>query len=596
MTTTNSKSTNCDLSNQSSKELEETQKHLSDKTINTDQSKSPIAEKSISTTLQLDNDYFEEIKRSKSLDPKLEYMPDETSENLDLFKSKSNDCNKSIEMTNTRSFLSNKVTPAKSISPVLNIETIVPPILNKINDISYDANNEVRHYESLNNSSYSQNKDSFNGANISVEKNEILISSKKLIPKNTYIDKPLIPNTAMILSNCKERMLTAPIVNHDEDKMSSDSDHSTILITRTSTALKRETKKNLLSDITRLKLYLPKKFVMQLEQNWFFSIRKDCKVTIELSSYKHDTKSVAVTIVGLVKNISEACGKISEAKLRILHKNTQDFNDYTCRIYMVESKKTCNALKRKQQQFLEFISKKYQCYITIGSDENPRGDEDIIGLSGNSISIKKVVYEILKKIEFGTLKSNHESEIKLENKSKTSNNKRKKSTSRPSSKKLDTVRNVNKKETSIINLSNLENDATNISAELDSLPLKTLKIPQDKFMSSIKSTLFSKSLLFLNEPAIKDELLGYSHINVIFYKICEENISVEVYAGFDSVYKPYFGKNILKNYEVHYDVYIDFCSYSNTKQQKFTLIASVPNAFRALDKMNDRISSRIKNP
>lgn len=76
---------------------------------------------------------------------------------------------------------------------------------------------------------------------------------------------------------------------------------------------------------------------------------------------------------------------------------------------------------------MEFISKKYKCGITIGSDENPRGDEDIIGLSGNSIGIKQVVYEILKKIEFGTLKANDDSIIEAEGKLKTYKRKTKKS-------------------------------------------------------------------------------------------------------------------------------------------------------------------------
>lgn len=571
MESTNLKSGGVNNPTTNSKDIEKTQKQLSDKTLNTCQEKSPILETSMSTTLKLEN---EKLARSTSLDPKLGYKPDESSESFNLLRSKSNDGIQSIKLINPASSLSTSFISIKSITPNANIETIVPPILNKSSASNFDIhklNSKDKNYEN----------------NLSIKSSVNIPLPIEQIPKNAYTDKYLMPNTEMILSNRSAPMRTAPIVNHDNDKLSSDSEHSTILITKTSTALKRENKTNMSSDITRLKLYLPKKFVMQLEQNWFFSIRKNYKVTIELSSYKHDTKSIAVTIVGLVKNISDACGKIAEAKLRILYKNSPNFNNNRCKIYMVESKKTCNALIKKQQQFLDFISKKYQCYITIGSEENPKGDEDIIGLSGNSIGIKQVVYEILKKIEFGTLKANDDSKLEAEFNLKT---RKRKSKSTPNSQKTDITSHIDNTDI----YTNICKESKDFSATLNSLPFSTLKIPQEEFMVSSNSSLYSDSMMYLNEPAIRNELLGHSHINVIFYKICDNNASIEILAAIDSIYRPLFGKNTLKNYKVHFDVYIDFCSFSNTKQQKFTMIASIPNALKVLDKINDRMNTHLK--
>lgn len=595
MALTNLNSSGINLPTTNSKNIEETQKQLSDKTLHTDQSKSPIFETSMSTTLRLENDkdVFEKLARSTSLDPKLGYSPHESSEEFCLFRSKSNNCEQSAELMNPINSLSKSFIPIKSIIPNANTETIVAPLLNSISAVSSDTHNmnsKDKNKDSINSSSFDANEINLNIGKLSEEESKNTTLPRDSILKNSYIDKPLMPNTEMILSNCSAPMLTAPIVIHDEDKLSSDSENSTIFITRTSTALKRENKKNLASDITRLKLYLPKKFVMQLEQNWFFSIRKYHKVTIELSSYKYDTKSIAVTIVGLVKNISEACGKIAEAKLRILYKNSNNFNNHSCRMYMVESKKTCKSLKKKHKQFLEFISKKYKCGITIGSDENPRGDEDIIGLSGNSIGIKQVVYEILKKIEFGTLKANDDSIIEAEGKLKTYKRKTKKSKRKSNSKNTENT------EINTIDITNSGNDSKDDSMVVNSLPFKTLDITQDKFIGNSNSSLFSESLLFLNEPAVRKELLGYSHINVIFYKIGDNNVSIEILAGFDSIYKPFFGKNTLKNYKNQFDVYIDLCSFSNNKQQKFTMIASIPNALKVLDKINNRLNTHLKIP
>lgn len=592
MALTNLKSSEVDLTIISSKNIEETPKPLSDKTPHTDQSKSPTFEASLSTTLKLENnkDILEQLARSTSLDPKLGHIPYESSEAVGLFRSKSNDCNQSAELINSLNSLSKKYIPIKSIIPNANTETIVAPILNSITPVTSDIHknhSKDKNHESINSTTFNEKKINLNTSKLSVKENKNMGLSKDSILKNSYIDKPLMPNTEMILSNCSAPMLTAPIVTHDGDKLSSDSEHSTIFITRSSTALKRENKKNLTSDITRLKLYLPKKFVMQLEQNWFFSIRKYHKVTIELSSYKYDTKSIAVTIVGLIKNISEACGKIAEAKLRILYKNSDNFNSHSCKMYMIESKKTCKSLQKKHKQFLEFISKKYQCNITIGSDENPRGDEDIIGLSGNSIGIKQVVYEILKKIEFRTLKASHDSMLEAEGKLKSC---KKKSKSRSNSK------NIKNTEINTNDITDWKSDSKGDSLSPNALAFKNPSIPQDTFIGNSYSSVFSESLLFLNEPAIRNELLGYSHINVICYKIGDNNASIEILAGFDSIYKPFFGKNTLKNYKNHFDVYIDLCSFSNTKQQKFTMIASIPNALKVLDKINDRLNTHLKIP
>ena len=91
MALTNLNSSGINLPTTNSKNIEETQKQLSDKTLQTDQSKSPIFETSMSTTLKLENDkdVFEKLARSTSLDPKLGHSPDESSEEFCLFRSKS---------------------------------------------------------------------------------------------------------------------------------------------------------------------------------------------------------------------------------------------------------------------------------------------------------------------------------------------------------------------------------------------------------------------------------------------------------------------------------------------------------------------------
>lgn len=560
-------------------------KKISDKTFHTDLSRSPEMERSMSTTLDMEYtgaELLEQITKSASLDPITSFGAELNLINTNREKEKAKE--KSAAATanpifNTKS----KETDNKDKSEVTEIEKMKLPILKKTpnKETFVGKNKDNNHKENTTTSKVVS--DALVSSSSASDFKLIQRSSMELYLNANYVDRPLIPNTEMVLINSTEPMSAAPVIGQDDDRWSTDSEHSTIFITKSSRALKREPKKDALKEISSVKLYLPKKFVMQLEQNWFFNIRKECKVTIELSSYKNDKKSVAVTVIGLPRNISNAVGRIAEAKLRILHNNTPDFNSHTCRMYMIESKKTCKMLQTTQEQFLQFTSNKYQCYITVGSEEEPIGDEDVIALSGNAISIKEVVHEIIRKIEYGIQRESKIKATKSKDK-KTGTARSKKSKSRPTSKSSNKA----KTETAV------EPEINEPKTVKESNNVKTFKvpdIPDTTFIGRLNDTMFSDSLLFLNEPSVRQELLGYDSINVIYYKISRKTSTLEVYGGFDLKYRSLFGKNVLRNYEVHYDVFIDMSTSNNNTQQKFTLIASVPNAFKVLGKLNDRINS-----
>ena len=249
---------------------------------------------------------------------------------------------------------------------------------------------------------------------------------------------------------------------------------------------------------------------------------------------------------------------------------------------MIESKKTCKMLQTTQEQFLQFTSNKYQCYITVGSEGEPIGDEDVVALSGTAISIKEVVYEILKKIEYGIQRDSEIESTKSKNQ-KIKTAKSKNSKSRPASKSSNKVQTENTVKPEI-------KEPKTVKVTNNVKTFKVPDIPDTTFIGRLNDTMFSESLLFLNEPSVRQELLGYDSINVIYYKISRTTSALEIYGGFDLKYRSLFGRNVLRNYEVHYDVFIDMSTSNNNKQQKFTLIASVPNAFKVLGKLNDRIN------